>query len=135
MELRFVKMHGLGNDFVVFEDLAEELDFDPEAIAWFCDRHFGVGGDGLILVRPATTPEADFYMAYYNGDGSVAEMCGNGVRCFAKYLVDRGLVTADRGEIVVSKLAPFFLHFATGSAAPGRICAIDHECLGLISWT
>ena len=104
MELRFVKMHGLGNDFVVFEDLAEELDFDPEAIAWFCDRHFGVGGDGLILVRPATTPEADFYMAYYNHDGSVAEMCGNGVRCFAKYLVDRGLVTADRGEIVVETL-------------------------------
>ena len=104
MQLQFVKMHGLGNDFVVMEDLAAELDFDPDAIAWVCDRHFGVGADGLILVRPASTPEADFYMAYYNGDGSVAEMCGNGVRCFAKYLVDRGLVTADRGEIVVETL-------------------------------
>ena len=104
MQLQFVKMHGLGNDFVVMEALAEELDFDPDAIAWVCDRHFGVGADGLILVRPASTPEADFYMAYYNGDGSVAEMCGNGVRCFAKYLVDRGLVTADRGEIVVETL-------------------------------
>ena len=104
MELQFVKMHGLGNDFVVFEDLAEELDFSPEAIAWFCDRHFGVGGDGLILVRPATTPEADYYMAYYNGDGSIAEMCGNGVRCFAKYLVDHGLVSADVDRIVVETL-------------------------------
>ena len=104
MELQFVKMHGLGNDFVLFEDLAEELDLAPEAIAWFCDRHFGVGGDGLILVRPATTDEADYYMAYYNGDGSVAEMCGNGVRCFAKYLVDRKLVPADRDEIAVETL-------------------------------
>jgi diaminopimelate epimerase len=104
MELSFYKMHGLGNDFIVFEDLAEELDFAPEAIAWFCDRHFGIGADGLILVRPATTPEADFYMAYFNSDGSIAEMCGNGVRCFAKYLVDHGLVAADRDAIVVETL-------------------------------
>ena len=104
MELQFVKMHGLGNDFLVFEDLAGEIDLSPEAIAWFCDRHFGVGGDGIILVRPATTPEADFYMAYYNSDGSVAEMCGNGVRCFAKYVVDHGLIPSDRNELVVETL-------------------------------
>jgi len=104
MELQFVKMHGLGNDFVLFEDLAEELDFAPEAIAWFCDRHFGVGADGLILVLPATTDEADYYMAYYNGDGSVAEMCGNGVRCFAKYCADHGLIPQDRNEMVVETL-------------------------------
>jgi diaminopimelate epimerase len=104
MELQFVKMHGLGNDFLVFEDLAEELDFSPDAIAWFCDRHFGVGADGLILVRPATTPEADYYMAYYNGDGTVAEMCGNGVRCFAKYVVDHGLIPQDKNSLVVETL-------------------------------
>jgi diaminopimelate epimerase len=104
MELQFVKMHGLGNDFVLFEDLAEVIDLSPEAVAWFCDRHFGVGGDGLILVRPATTPEADYYMAYYNSDGSVAEMCGNGVRCFAKYVVDHGLIPQDRNELVVETL-------------------------------
>lgn len=104
MELQFVKMHGLGNDFVVFEDLACEIDLTPEAIAWFCDRHFGVGGDGVILVRPATTPDADYHMAYYNSDGSIAEMCGNGVRCFAKYCVDHGLVAADRDELVVETL-------------------------------
>ncbi len=104
MELQFVKMHGLGNDFVVIEDLSEDLDLTPDAVAWFCDRHFGIGADGLILVRPATTPDADFYMLYYNSDGSVAEMCGNGIRCFAKYLVDHGLAAADRDSIVVETL-------------------------------
>ena len=104
MELQFVKMHGLGNDFVVIEDLEEELDLTPDAVAWFCDRHFGIGADGLILVRPATTSDADFYMLYYNGDGSLAEMCGNGVRCFAKYVVDHGLVAADRDSINVETL-------------------------------
>jgi diaminopimelate epimerase len=104
MDLQFVKMHGLGNDFVVFEDLTSELDFTPDAVAWFCDRNFGVGGDGVILVRPATTPDADYYMAYYNSDGSLAEMCGNGIRCFAKYVVDHGLVPVDRDEILVETL-------------------------------
>ncbi|NTU71919.1 MAG: diaminopimelate epimerase [Coriobacteriia bacterium] len=104
MELAFVKMHGLGNDFVVMNDLAEELDLAPEAVQWFCDRNFGIGGDGLILVRPATTPEADFYMLYYNADGTTAEMCGNGVRCFAKYVIDHGLLPADRNEVRVETL-------------------------------
>jgi diaminopimelate epimerase len=96
MELEFTKMHGLGNDFVVIDDLSTELDLDPDAVAWLCDRHFGVGGDGLILVRPATVEGADFLMLYYNADGSTAEMCGNGVRCFAKYVSDIGLVPGDR---------------------------------------
>lgn len=104
MELAFVKMHGLGNDFVVIDDLAEELDLDPEAIQWFCDRNFGIGGDGLILIRPATTPDADFFMLYYNSDGTTAEMCGNGIRCFAKYVVDHGLVGPDVDAIRVETL-------------------------------
>jgi diaminopimelate epimerase len=104
MELSFVKMHGLGNDFVIMEDLDEELDLAPDAVQWFCDRNFGIGGDGLILVRPATTPDADYFMRYYNADGTVAEMCGNGVRCFAKYVVDHGLVPADRDQVLVETL-------------------------------
>jgi diaminopimelate epimerase len=96
MELEFTKMHGLGNDFIVIDDRASELDFEPDAVTWLCDRHFGVGGDGLILIRPATADNAEFFMLYYNADGTTAEMCGNGVRCFAKYLVDNGLVTGDR---------------------------------------
>ena len=104
MELAFVKMHGLGNDFVVIEDLGEELELSADAVAWFCDRNFGIGGDGLILVRPATMPDADFFMLYYNADGQTAEMCGNGIRCFAKYLVDHGLVPADTDSMSVETL-------------------------------
>jgi diaminopimelate epimerase len=104
MDLTFTKMHGLGNDFIVIEDLAEELDLAPEAVQWFCDRNFGIGGDGLILVRPATTPDATFFMLYYNADGTTAEMCGNGVRCFAKYLVDHEMVPADQDEIRIETL-------------------------------
>jgi diaminopimelate epimerase len=104
MELAFVKMHGLGNDFIVMEDMAEELEFSAQAVEWFCDRNFGIGADGLILVRPSTTPEAQFFMLYYNSDGSVAEMCGNGVRCFAKYIVDTGMIPADQDSVVVETL-------------------------------
>ena len=104
MELNFTKMHGLGNDFVVIDDLSEQLDLSPEAVQWFCDRNFGIGADGLILVRPATTPDADFFMLYYNADGTTAEMCGNGVRCFAKYVVDHGLLPANRDDLRVETL-------------------------------
>jgi diaminopimelate epimerase len=95
VELRFVKMHGLGNDFVVIEDLDSELELDPDAVVWLCDRHFGVGADGVILVRPATTEQADLFMLYYNADGTTAEMCGNGVRCFAKYAAEHALFEGD----------------------------------------
>lgn len=104
MDLAFWKMHGLGNDFVVVEDLAEELDLAPEAVQWFCDRNFGIGADGVILVRPASIEGADFFMLYYNADGTTAEMCGNGVRCFAKYLVDSGLIPAHVDRIGVQTL-------------------------------
>jgi diaminopimelate epimerase len=95
VELRFVKMHGLGNDFIVVDDRGLLWDFDPDAVRWLCDRHFGVGADGLILVRPADDGRSDFFMLYYNSDGTTAEMCGNGIRCFAKWLVDRSLVDGD----------------------------------------
>ncbi len=95
MELDFVKMHGLGNDFVMIADLDTELDLEPDAITWLCDRHFGVGADGVILVRPATTAAADLLMLYFNADGTSSAMCGNGIRCFAKYAVDHGLVTGE----------------------------------------
>lgn len=95
MQLRFTKMHGLGNDFVVIEDLDASIDLAPEAAQWLCDRNFGIGADGLILIRPAATADADFAWAFFNADGTIAEMCGNGIRCFAKYVVDRGMVAAD----------------------------------------
>jgi diaminopimelate epimerase len=103
MELNFTKMHGLGNDFILIEDLEDELVLAPEAIAWLCDRNFGIGADGLILIRRGTG-DAEYFMAYHNSDGSTAEMCGNGIRCFAKYLVDHKLVAEDVTEIVVGTL-------------------------------
>jgi diaminopimelate epimerase len=104
MQLEFTKMHGLGNDFIMIEDLAGELEFSAEAVRWFCDRHFGIGADGIILIRKPTTAQADLYMHYMNSDGSLAEMCGNGIRCFAKYAADHGLVPADRDNLVVETL-------------------------------
>lgn len=94
-------MHGLGNDFVLVDDRSGELDFAPEAVEWLCDRNFGVGADGLILIRRATDPEADLAWWFRNADGSVAEMCGNGIRCLAKYAVDHGLVPADADVVRV----------------------------------
>lgn len=104
MELTFTKMNGLGNDFVFIEDLENEWHIESEAVAWLCDRNFGIGGDGVIMVRPATVDGADYYMHYINADGTLAEMCGNGARCFAKYVVDHGLVDADATELVIQTL-------------------------------
>lgn len=104
MELAFAKMNGLGNDFVMIEDLDAEIDLAPEAVMWFCDRHFGVGADGIILIRPATRDGADYYMHHFNADGSLAEMCGNGARCFAKYVVDHGLVPTDADRLTIDTL-------------------------------
>src|SRR6266487_19673 len=93
-DLRFAKYHGTGNDFLMIEDPDDLVDLAAELVAALCDRHFGVGADGLIRVTSAPgaaaagledqAGQADFFMDYRNADGSVAEMCGNGVRCLAK---------------------------------------------------
>ncbi len=85
MMLSFTKMNGAGNDFVMLDNRALQLSLDQAAIARICDRHRGVGGDGLIAVEPAESG-ADFKMRYYNADGGEAEMCGNGARCFARFV-------------------------------------------------
>src|SRR5438552_2337484 len=82
--LRFTKMNGAGNDFVMIDNRTAQVRLSPEQIAKICDRHRGVGADGVLLVEPATNG-ADFKMRYYNSDGGEAEMCGNGARCFARY--------------------------------------------------
>lgn len=105
MKLDFVKLHGLGNDFVVIDDFSNTKEITPEQAAVICDRHFGVGADGLILVRPSKRPECAAYMHYINSDGSLAEMCGNGVRCFAKFLVDRGYVSGEKKHFIADTLA------------------------------
>jgi diaminopimelate epimerase len=107
--VQFTKGHGTGNDFVLILDERGELELDAAAVAKICDRHFGVGADGLIrIVKSSALPEgaaslaeepaATWYMDYRNADGSVAEMCGNGVRVFARYLTERGLVELSPGD-------------------------------------
>ena len=82
--LHFTKMNGAGNDFVMLDNRDGQLQLDQAAIAKLCDRHRGVGGDGLLMVEPAQAG-ADFRMRYYNADGGEAEMCGNGARCFGRF--------------------------------------------------
>ena len=96
--MRFVKMHGTGNDFVLIEAKGDERDWPRLAVA-MCDRHFGVGADGLLLVLPSD--KAALRMRIFNPDGSEAEMCGNGIRCLAKYAVERGLVRPTDGRFDV----------------------------------
>lgn len=105
MLLRFAKLHGCGNDFVMVEDLEDEISLAAEQVARICDRHFGVGADGVILVKPSPRPECAAYMDYINADGTRAQMCGNGVRCFAKFLVDRGIVDPAAGSFVADTLS------------------------------
>jgi len=89
--MRFTKMHGAGNDYIYVDCFANPLPHDPAGLSRkISDRHFGVGGDGLILICPSE--KADARMRMFNADGSEAEMCGNGVRCVAKYVHDHGLV-------------------------------------------
>ena len=96
--MKFTKMHGIGNDYVYVNCFTETVE-DPEKVAKFVsDRHFGIGSDGLILIRPSET--ADFEMDMYNSDGSRGAMCGNGIRCVAKYVYDYGLT--DKTSIRVS---------------------------------
>ncbi len=96
--MRFTKMHGIGNDYVYVDCFHEQPPDDPAGLARrIADRHFGVGGDGLILICPSRV--ADAQMRMFNADGSEAEMCGNGVRCVAKYVYDHGISDARRMKI------------------------------------
>ncbi|MFK4850924.1 diaminopimelate epimerase [Microbacterium sp. ZW T6_19] len=105
----FTKGHGTGNDFVIIADPDGSLDLNAEQVAALCDRHFGVGGDGVLrVVRSAAIADgaaalaeesaAEWFMDYRNADGSIAEMCGNGIRVFAHYLVRSGLATIEPGS-------------------------------------
>ena len=108
-KFEFTKGQGTGNDFVLYLDEAGENTLTRAAIAKICDRRFGIGADGVIRVvksanleagtaLAAASPEAVWFMDYYNSDGSIAEMCGNGVRVFARYLTEKGLVELGQGE-------------------------------------
>jgi diaminopimelate epimerase len=101
--LRFTKMHGLGNDFVMIDAVSQPVSLDADAVRALADRHRGVGCDQLLIVEPATGGEADFRYRIFNADGGEVEQCGNGARCFARFVVDRGLAAGP--EIRVETLA------------------------------
>jgi diaminopimelate epimerase len=103
MQIPFTKMHGLGNDFVVIDAIRHRLAFDEEKIRRLADRHFGVGCDQVLLVESPTRPGVDFRYRIFNSDGGEVEQCGNGARCFARFVRDRGLT--DKEEIVVETAA------------------------------
>ncbi len=87
--MRFTKMHGCGNDYIYVDGAAEKVENKIEVVRRLSDRHFGIGGDGIIFINPSAN--ADFEMEMYNADGSRGRMCGNGIRCVAKFVYDKGL--------------------------------------------
>ena len=99
MKLKFTKMHGLGNDFVVLDGVRQSVSLTPEQLRYLGDRHFGVGCDQLLVVEPARTPGVDFRYRIFNADGGEVEQCGNGARCFARFVFEQGLT--DKREIRV----------------------------------
>ena len=103
MKLFFSKMHGLGNDFMVVDGVTQKVYFTTETIRRLADRHFGIGFDQLLLVEPPYDPEQDFHYRIYNADGSEVQQCGNGARCFARFVRLKGLTNKDR--IAVSTMS------------------------------
>ena len=99
--LKFTKMHGLGNDYVYMDAINQKIENRSELAKFVSDRHFGIGGDGLILICPSEV--ADFRMQMFNQDGSEAEMCGDGIRCVGKFVYDKGLT--DKENITIETLA------------------------------
>ena len=96
-------MHGLGNDFVVIDAIRQKINLSSEQIRFIGDRHFGIGFDQLLLVERPTTAEADFRYRIFNADGSEVEQCGNGARCFARFVRDQGLTDKDELTVETAK--------------------------------
>ncbi|MEW8140769.1 MAG: diaminopimelate epimerase [Candidatus Thiodiazotropha endolucinida] len=103
MRLHFTKMHGLGNDFVVIDAISQSIDLSPQTLQKLADRHFGIGCDQILLIEPPESADTDFYYRIYNADGSEVEACGNGARCFARFVKEKGLST--KSSIPVETLA------------------------------
>ncbi len=97
--LKFTKMHGAGNDFVMLDGVRQRIELTPEQLRFLADRHFGVGCDQILLVEKAQHPDADFRYRIFNADGGEVEQCGNGARCFVRFVHDQGLTS--KTEIVV----------------------------------
>ncbi len=118
--MKFTKMHGCGNDYV-YVNCFEEKVSDPEKLSpIISDRHKGIGADGLILILP--TPNADAFMQLYNADGSSDTMCGNGIRCVAKYVYDHGLVPPDKRTLRID--TPVGMHELELTVEDGKVSSV-----------
>jgi diaminopimelate epimerase len=110
MNLKFTKMQGLGNDFVVLDAINDAVELSLDQLRFLADRHFGVGCDQILQVERARTPDTDFYYRIFNADGGEVEQCGNGARCLVRYVHDRGLTTkkeiriGTKGGVIVPRL-------------------------------
>lgn len=126
MDLEFDKLDGCGNDFVFINNLDGNISLDAQQVEHLCDRHFGIGADGVILVEQPRTEGCDAFMNYINSDGTLAQMCGNGVRCFAKFLVDRKIIDPASGSFVADTLAgPRPISFTVDSEDKLRTATVD----------
>lgn len=103
--MQFSKWHGQGNDFVIVNGFQEKLNDYRQAAIAVCDRHFGIGADGLVILLPAATADADFKIRIFNSDGSEAEMCGNATRCIARYVYENGL--SEKTSLTLETLAGY----------------------------
>jgi diaminopimelate epimerase len=103
MRIRFTKMQGAGNDFVVLDETRARFNFTAAQYRFLADRHFGVGADQILTVRPAPNNDLDFEYVIHNADGGEVEHCGNGARCFVRYVRDKGLTTKDRVRVKVQQ--------------------------------
>ena len=150
MLLKFTKMHGAGNDFVVLDGVRQKIELSPEQLRLLADRHFGVGCDQILLVEKAQRAEADFRYRIFNADGGEVEQCGNGARCFVRFVHDQkltpkreivvetqcGLITPrleDDGRVTVNMGAPIFdavlIPFDGGSGAASEPLEVSGETL------
>ena len=112
MQISFTKMQGAGNDFVVLDETKNRLNLSAAHYRFLADRHFGIGADQILTVRPSPAPGIDFEYVIHNADGAEVEQCGNGARCFARFVRDQGLTTKDRlrvqtlGGVIEPQLTP-----------------------------
>ncbi len=145
MLLKFTKMHGLGNDFVVFDATAQPLQLSAQQLRALADRHFGVGCDQILLVEKPRSADTDFYYRIFNADGGEVEQCGNGARCFVRFVHDKNLTHKTRirvgtlggviepqleadGQVTVDMGAPVFDPVKIPFDAPEQALTVDMTC-------
>ncbi|RYY01299.1 MAG: diaminopimelate epimerase [Gammaproteobacteria bacterium] len=154
MRLRFSKMHGLGNDFIVIDGISQSVRLTPEKIRQLSDRNFGIGCDQVLLVEHPENPDVDFRYRIFNGDGSEVENCGNGARCFAVFVRERRLTgkrkikvetagglmelhITDKGEVMVDmgipRLIPQEIPFVADAAAATYVLDVDGQSFEISS--